>query len=82
MEPRASESVSKQDYLGFASSKDTAGLIEEAILFSDKIKKINSWNMTQQRLIVITSMGVYNVDGNKIKRRLDLKSISGISKTT
>ena len=82
MESRASEQVSKQDYLGFASNKDTTGLISEAILFSDKIKKINSWNMTQQRLIVITSEGVYNVDGNKIKRRLDLKSICGISKTT
>jgi len=30
---------------------------------------------------VITSQGVYNVDGTKIKRRLDLKEIGGISKT-
>jgi hypothetical protein len=33
----------------------------EILLFSDKIIKINRYNMSQERNIVITNKGIYNL---------------------
>jgi len=54
----------------------------EQILFADKIKKINNWGMKQERAIVVTGKGIYNIDGKSIKRKLEYKNLSGITKTT
>ena len=76
--------LASQDYLSFGSNKDTRDVIPagEQILFADKIKKINNWGMKQERAIVVSSRGIYNIDGKSIKRKLDFKNVSGITKTT
>lgn len=56
------EQFEDSDYLGFAGDKAIAKIINgEKILFSDKIIKINRYNMHQERIIVITDKAIYNI---------------------
>ena len=48
-------------------------------MFADKVKKVA--NTKQDIALVITKRGVYNIDGKSIKRKLEFKDFSGISKT-
>ena len=52
------------------------------VLFSDKIKKVNMYEWTQDRMVVITSEKLYNLKKMKIKRAIPLSKIEGISKTS
>jgi hypothetical protein len=60
------------DYLLFAGEKEIRSIIKdgknrknknfsEVLLFSDKLIKINRYNMSQERNIVITNKGIYNL---------------------
>ena len=56
------EQFEDSDYLGFANDKAIVKIINgEKILFSDKIIKINRYNMYQERIIVITDKAIYNI---------------------
>ena len=80
------EIQSEYDFLNF--SKDhyikTNVTKDEQIHFSDKIIKINKYGFKQERNIIITDQALYNLKKTSLKRRIDLKSIKGItlSKTT
>ena len=52
----------------------------ECLIFADKIKKFNGGNWKQERIFVITSEHIYNVKKDKVKRRIQLGSLGGISK--
>ena len=52
---------------------------DEEILFSDKIKKINKSNWTQNRYILLTDKAIYNLKNKTLKRRIDYKTIIGIT---
>ena len=54
--------------------------IIEAILFTDKVKKINMFDWVQERRFVITNEKIYNLKKNKIKRHILLSTIGGLSK--
>ena len=75
------EIQSEYDFLNF--SKDpyikTNVTREEQIQFSDKIFKINKFGFKQERSIIITDKGIYNLKKTSLKRRIDLKSIKGIT---
>ena len=75
------ELQSEYDFLNF--SKDhyikTNVTREESIQFSDKIFKINKYGFKQERNIIITDKGIYNLKKTTLKRRIDLKSIKGIT---
>ena len=75
------ESQSEYDFLNF--SKDhyikTNVTRDESIQFSDKIYKINKFGFKQERSIIITDKGIYNLKKTNLKRRIDLKSIKGIT---
>lgn len=51
----------------------------ESLLFSDKIIKINRYNMSQDRQLVLTDKAVYNFKKKIMKRRIDYSTILGIS---
>jgi hypothetical protein len=51
----------------------------EPILFSCKIKKINENQWVQERIFIITTENIFNIHKNKIKRKIELKAIQGIS---
>lgn len=53
---------SDRDYLNVKSNKDIMRIINnEELLYSDTIIKINKWNMSQERIIVITNLAIYNI---------------------
>lgn len=56
------ESNPERDHLGFSNNNDIKKIIaDEKVLFSDKIIKINRFNMSQERNIVITNKAIYNL---------------------
>ena len=75
------EIQSEYDFLNF--SKDhfikTNVTRDEQIEFSDKILKINKFGFKQERNIIITDKALYNLKKTTLKRRIDLKSIKGIT---
>lgn len=54
---------------------------DEVILFTDGVIKINRYGIKQNRNILITSKGVYNLKDKELKRRIDFKNIKGITCT-
>lgn len=70
------------DYLSLNDDKCIRSVIkEETLLFSDKIIKINRYNMSQDRQIVISNKAIYNFKKKELKRRIDLSKMKGISIT-
>jgi len=52
----------------------------EDILFSDTVVKINRKDKAQERVLVITDRSVYNLTtGRKVKRRIDIKRVEGVT---
>lgn len=50
------------DYLSMNTDPELKSLIKsEKLLFSDKIIKINRYGMSQERNILITANGIYNL---------------------
>lgn len=50
------------DHLRYAKDNDIKKLIKsEVLLFTDRIIKINRYNMSQERNILITNLGIYNL---------------------
>jgi serum/glucocorticoid-regulated kinase 2 len=73
-------STSLQDYLEFDTDKEIRKEIKsEQLLYSDKIIKINRYNMSQDRQIVITNKALYNFKKKSLKRRIELTQIRGVS---
>ena len=52
---------------------------EEIIQFSDKILKINKYGFKQERNILLTDKAIYNLKKLSLKRRIDFKTIEGIT---
>ena len=42
------------------------------------VKKINLYDWSQERMLVITDAGIYNVYKKKIKRKIEIKEIGGV----
>ena len=56
------ESNQVKDYLNFAKEKSLVKLIgNEVLLFTDKLIKINRYNYSQERNILITNKAIYNL---------------------
>ena len=72
---------SEYDFLNLSKNYTLKNNItrEEDIQFSDKIYKINKYNWKQERNIIITDKAIYNLKGLTLKRRIDFKTIIGIT---
>ena len=72
---------SEYDFLNLSKNYTIKSNItrEEEIQFSDKIIKINNRGWKQERNIIITDKAIYNLKKLTLKRRIDLKTIIGIS---
>ena len=75
------ELQSEYDFLNFSKAHyiTTNVTREESIQFSDKIIKINNYGFKQERNIIITDKGIYNLKKTALKRRIDINSIKGIT---
>lgn len=72
--------TANHDYLEMSNDKDIRKEIKnEVLVYSDKIIKINRYNMSQDRQIVITNKALYNFKKKSLKRRIDLIFIRGVS---
>jgi serine/threonine protein kinase len=72
---------SEYDFLNLSKNYSIKNNItrEEDIQFSDKILKINKHNWKQERNILITDKAIYNLKKLSLKRRIDFKTVIGIS---
>lgn len=51
----------------------------EIIYYSDKIIKINRYNMSQERNFIITNKAIYNLKKKALKRRIDIATVRGVT---
>ena len=62
-----SEEIKIKDYLNFKELKEIKKIIgKENLLFSDKIVKLDKYNMTKERIIIITNTKIYNLNQKSI----------------
>jgi hypothetical protein len=60
------------DYLVLANDKDILKIIkDEVVILSDKVIKINRYNMSQERNILITNKAIYN-----LKKKCKIKIVT------
>ena len=60
--------------------KDTEQKLSgEKVFFSDYIIKINKKSIEQKRILIITNEALYNFKEKRLKRRLEVKNIKGIT---
>ena len=53
----------------------------ETLFYAEMVDKVNQRESKQKRMLVITDKGVYNLHRKKIKRKIELREVGGISKT-
>ena len=53
----------------------------EKIIFADKVKKTNMFEWTQERILVLTTVGLYNIHKKEVKRKIMIEDIGGLTKT-
>ena len=72
---------SEYDFLNYAKDYSIKNNItrEEEIQFSDKVKKINKNGWKQDRNILLTDKAIYNLKKTVLKRRIDYKTVMGIT---
>ena len=74
------EGIKIIDSLKFTQDDDIKKLIEgETIYYADLIKKINHYGMNQERTIMLTNKGLYNMKKKTLKRKILYNEILGIT---
>ena len=74
--------VEREDNLNLEDEEEIKKEIgDETIYFSDKIQKIRQglFNSHQERNFLITDKAIYNLKGKKVKRRIEIEKIKGIT---
>lgn len=73
------------DYLNLASNAPASKLMQKngdkKVVFSDVVIKVNKRNKMQERILLVTESGIYNIDPSnyKQKRRIALKDLGSVS---
>ena len=69
-----------QDTLNWQNDPEILAIIgKEKIYYSNKITKVNSYGIAQERTIILTNDAIYNVHSKKSKRKIKYNEISGIT---
>ena len=70
------------DYLNWSKDKEILSIIgNETLYYSNKIQKINHYNISQERFLVLTDQALYNIQKKKLKRKINYSEIRGITFT-
>ena len=73
-------SFSQSDMLSFSKEKEiTTVLNNEPILYSNKIQKMNSFIIKQERNIIITEESIYIFDKKKFKKKINYEDILALT---
>ena len=68
------------DTLKWAKDPDILKIIGKEILYySNKVVKINHYNISQDRFLVLTDESLYNFQKKKLKRKIEYNKIQGIT---
>ena len=68
------------DILNWSKDKDILNIIQnETLYYSNKIQKINHYNISQERFLVLTNEALYNIQKKKLKRKMKYNEIRGIT---
>ena len=68
------------DILNWQNDPEIHAIIgKEKIYYSNKITKVNSYGIPQERAIILTNDAIYNVHAKKSKRKMKYNEISGIT---
>ena len=72
---------SEYDFLNFTKDYTIKNNItrDEEIQFSDKVQKINKNGWKQGRNMLLTDKAIYNLKKTSLKRRIDYKTVMGIT---
>ena len=71
---------SPYDFLNWSQDNDIQKIInKETLYYSNKIQKINHYNISQERVIVLTNEALYNIQKKKAKRKIKYNDIRGIT---
>ena len=73
------------DVLQVASNSDYSKIIhfdQEPVLFSSVVKKVNTWSIKQDRVLILTYKYLYNFKKKQLKRKIDLKDIAAVIKNS
>ena len=72
---------SEYDFLNFTKDYSIKNNItrDEEIQFSDKVQKINKNGWKQGRNMLLTDKAIYNLKKTSLKRRIDYKTVMGIT---
>lgn len=54
----------------------------ETVYFSGNVTKFNRMDWKQERLFIVTNLAIYNIKKTKIQRRIAIKDIDGVTKST
>jgi len=74
------ENDDNPDKLNFFNDKLIKAITrDENFILSDKVYKKNHYGIYQTRNIVITNKAIYNLKKKQLKRRIDFKTIAGIT---
>ena len=69
-----------QDFLGWCTDKDILKVIgNETLYFSNKVFKYNSFNIKQERNLLLTDKCLYNLQNKKVKRQMKYEEMLGIT---
>ena len=69
-----------QDYLGWMADPEILKVIEdETIYYSNKVQKYNSFNIKQDRNLLLTNNSIYNFQNKKMKRHMKYEELLGIT---
>ena len=74
--------VECDDSLNFNNDEEVKGIIgDETIYFTDVIEKVRDviFGSRQQRNLIITNEGIYNLKGKILKRKIEIKNLKGIT---
>ena len=68
------------DFLNWSNDKDILKLIQnETLYYINKIQKINHYNISQERILVLTKENLYILSKKKLKKKMKYNEIIGIT---
>jgi hypothetical protein len=80
----AMKDLEKYDKMGVRQNSEILDNLnkDEIVYFSGNVTKFNRMEWKQERLFLVTNLAVYNIKKTKVQRKIPIKFIDGITKST
>lgn len=69
------------DFLGIKENTPKYLDLNEDVIFSSKVKKINKFGFNQERILLLTNRNLYNVKKDAVQRTIPVESIKSVAKS-